>query len=146
MKNGCPADQFTSLAPRLDLEDRFQTRTFKFPNEDFVYIQCDVVMCDLRVPNDPECQSTCRKNPGLRLKFNFLAVGLAAALPYGFKIDFVRDPISWSAPWFSVIALKFIFTFIFKIKIVKKILDTKIISFSKDDFVKFLHWENSELR
>ena len=30
MQDGCPSDQYTSLQPRLDLEDRFQTQTFKF--------------------------------------------------------------------------------------------------------------------
>ena len=30
MQDGCPSDQYTSLRPRLDLEDRFQTQTFKF--------------------------------------------------------------------------------------------------------------------
>ena len=60
--DGCPVDEYTSLEPRLDLEDRFNTQTFKFQDSPFVYIQCDVIVCDLRVPNDPECQSTCRND------------------------------------------------------------------------------------
>jgi len=64
--DGCPVDEYTSLSPRLDLEDRFSTQTFKFQDSSFVYIQCDVIVCDLRVPNDPECQSTCRNDDGLR--------------------------------------------------------------------------------
>jgi len=60
MADGCPTDQYTGLNSRLDLEDRFNTQTFKFQDSDFVYIQCDVIVCDLRIPNDPECQSTCR--------------------------------------------------------------------------------------
>ena len=60
------------------------------------------------------------------------AVGMAAPWPYSFKIDFVRNPISWSAAWFFVIILKFIFTAIFQIKIhEKKILDIKKKSRSK---------------
>merc|ERR1712142_1156161 len=66
MQDGCPSDQYTSLRPRHDLEDRFQTQTFKFQDSDFVYIQCDVIVCDMRVPNDPECQTTCRQNDKLR--------------------------------------------------------------------------------
>ena len=66
---------------------------------------------------------------------NSHAVGMAAARPYGFKIDFVKNPISGSAARLFVIILKFIFTYIFKIKIhEKKFLDTKKISFSKADF------------
>ena len=67
--------------------------------------------------------------------FNSHAVGMAVARPFGFEIDFVRNPISESAAWFFVIILKFIFTPIFKIKVhEKKFLDTKKISFSKPDF------------
>ena len=64
MHNGCPADEFTELSRRLDLEDRFMTQTFKFPDAQYVYIQCDVIVCDLNIPNDPECQSTCRPEVG----------------------------------------------------------------------------------
>jgi len=64
MDNGCPSDSFTTLANRVNLEDRFQTETLKFPDQSYVYIQCDVVVCDLTQPTDPECQSTCRANPG----------------------------------------------------------------------------------
>ena len=64
MDSGCPSDQFTQLEPRLDLEDRFETQTLRFPNEDYVYIQCDVIVCDLSIPNDPDCQSTCRPAVG----------------------------------------------------------------------------------
>lgn len=66
MESGCPSDEFSELEPRLDLEDRFKTQTLKFPNQDYVYIQCDVVVCDMNVPNDPECQSTCRAPIGPR--------------------------------------------------------------------------------
>ena len=48
------------------------------------------------------------------------AGGMAVARPYGFKIDFVRNPISAPATWFFVIILKFIFTLIFEIKIHEK--------------------------
>ena len=47
------------------------------------------------------------------MKFNSQAGGMAVARPYGFEIDFVRNPISGSAAWFFVIILKFIFTHIF---------------------------------
>ena len=51
---------------------------------------------------------------------------MAVARPYGFEIDFVRNPISGPAAWFFVIILKLIFTPIFEIKIYeKKLLDTK---------------------
>ena len=66
---------------------------------------------------------------------NSHAGGMAVARPYGFEIDFVRNPISGSAAWFFVIILKFIFTLIFEIKLYeKKFLDIKKISFSKSDF------------
>ena len=64
MLDGCPSDDFTQLSPRINLEDRFKTETLKFPSGDFVYIQCDVLVCDLNIPNDPECQSTCRAPVG----------------------------------------------------------------------------------
>lgn len=64
MDTGCPSDEFTELEPRYDLEDRFKTETLKFPDSSYVYIQCDVIVCDLNVPNDPACQSTCRKPVG----------------------------------------------------------------------------------
>ena len=41
----------------------------QFQDSDFVYIQCDVIVCDMRVPNDPECQTTCRQNDKLRVSF-----------------------------------------------------------------------------
>merc|ERR1711990_1284298 len=47
ISNGCPADDYTVLESRLPLEDRFKTETLKFPSSDYVYIQCDVLMCDL---------------------------------------------------------------------------------------------------
>ena len=51
---------------------------------------------------------------------------MAVAQPYGFEIDFVRNPISGTAAWFFVIILKFIFTPILEIKVyVKKFLGTK---------------------
>ena len=53
----------------------------------------------------------------------------------GSKIDFKEDLIFEQAARLFVIILKFIFTFIFEIKIhEKKFLDTKKISFSKADF------------
>ena len=62
---------------------------------------------------------------------------MAVAWPYGFEIDFLRNPIFGSASWFFVIILKFIVTPIFVIKIhEKKYLDIKKISFSKSDFHK----------
>ena len=51
---------------------------------------------------------------------NFHADGIVIARPYGFEIDFLRNPISGSAPWFFVIILKFIFTPIFENKVLKK--------------------------
>jgi hypothetical protein len=60
MTRGCPADEYTVLEPRSDLEDRFRSETLKFPSSDFVYIQCDVAVCDLSIPNDPDCITTCR--------------------------------------------------------------------------------------
>ncbi|CAG5100079.1 Oidioi.mRNA.OKI2018_I69.XSR.g16832.t1.cds [Oikopleura dioica] len=51
MYNGCPADSFTFLQPRLNKEDRFETKTLRFPGSNFVYIQCDVIICDLRKAN-----------------------------------------------------------------------------------------------
>ena len=53
---------------------------------------------------------------------------MAVAPPYGFEIDFVRNPISGSAVGFFVLILKFISTSIFEIKIYeKKFHDTKKI-------------------
>ena len=51
---------------------------------------------------------------------NTHGVGMAAARPYGFRIDYVRNPISGSAVWFFLIILKFIFTLIFETKIHEK--------------------------
>ena len=48
------------------------------------------------------------------------AVGMAVARPYGYKMNFVRNRFSESAARFFVIILKFIFTFIYEIKIFKK--------------------------
>ena len=45
---------------------------------------------------------------------------MAVARPYGFQIDFVRNPISGSAVWFFVIILEFIFTPIYEILISEK--------------------------
>ena len=67
-------------------------------------------------------------------KFNSHAVGMAAMRQYGFEIDFVRYPIYGSAARFFVIILKFIFTFIYEIKLLeKKFLYIKIIPFFKTD-------------
>ena len=54
------------------------------------------------------------------------AVGRAISRPYGFEIDYVRNPISEAAVLFFVIIHKCIFTSIFEIKInERKFLDTK---------------------
>ena len=55
-----------------------------------------------------------------KIKLNSHAGGMVVAWLNGFEIDFVRNPISWSAAWFSNIILKFIFTPIFEIKIHEK--------------------------
>ena len=52
--------------------------------------------------------------------FNSHAGGMAVSRRYGFKIDFVRNPIPGSAAQFFVIILKFIFTLIYEIKIFEK--------------------------
>ena len=49
--------------------------------------------------------------------FNSHAVGMAVAKPLGIEIDFLRNPISLPAAWFTVIILKFIFQAIFEIKV-----------------------------
>ena len=54
------------------------------------------------------------------VQFNSNAVGMAVARLYGSKIDFTRNPISGSAARFFVNILKFIFTYIYEIKISKK--------------------------
>ena len=78
-----------------------------------------------------------------KLKVNSHAVGITAECSYGFKIDFVRNPISGSAAWFFVIFLIYIFTLIFEIKIhKKKFLDNEKISFSKVDFHKSIYARN----
>ena len=65
-----------------------------------------------------------------RKVFNSHAGGMTIARPYGFEVDFMRNPISESASWFFVIILKFIFTPIFQIKINPlKFLDTKKFHF-----------------
>ena len=43
------------------------------------------------------------------------AGGMGVARPYGFEIDFVRNPLSGPTAWFFVIILKLIFTPIFAI-------------------------------
>ena len=53
-------------------------------------------------------------------KLKFHAVGMAVAWPYGFEIDFLRNPIFRSAACFLIIILKFILTAIFYIKIHEK--------------------------
>ena len=69
-------------------------------------------------------------------RINSHAGGMAVARPYGFEIDFLRNPFSVSTSWFFVIILKVIFTPIFVIKIyAEKFFDTKRISFSKSDFL-----------
>ena len=45
-----------------------------------------------------------------KFMLNSHAGGMAVAQPYGFEIDFVRNPISGSAARFFVLILKFIFT------------------------------------
>ena len=54
------------------------------------------------------------------LYFNSHAFGMAFALPLGFEIVFVRNPISGSAAWFFIITLKFILTPNFGIEIHEK--------------------------
>ena len=72
-----------------------------------------------------------------QLTSSFHAGGMAVERPYGFEIDFVRNPISGSASWIFVIILKFIFIPIFEIEIhAKKFLDAKKISTLKSDFHK----------
>ena len=79
----------------------------------------------------------CQRIKDKRHKVNSHAGGMAYVLPYGFEIDFVRNPISGSASRFLLIILKFIVTLIFEIKIrAKKFLDTKKILFSKSDLYK----------
>ena len=59
---------------------------------------------------------------------------MAVPQPWGFEIDFVRNPISGWAALFFIIILKLIFTAIFEIKVhVKKFLGAKKKSFSKAD-------------
>ena len=48
--------------------------------------------------------------------FNSHAVGMVVARPYGFEIDFVRNPIFQSGTWFFVNILKFILTSFFEIR------------------------------
>ena len=70
-------------------------------------------------------------------KFNSDAVGMAFARPLGFEIDFVRNPVSGSAAGFFVIILKFVFTPIFEIKVLKKnSLTPKKFHFRKPIFNK----------
>ena len=73
---------------------------------------------------------------------------MAVARPYGFEIDFVRNPISGSAAWFVVIILKFTFAPIFEIKIYEeKFLFTKKISFAKPrQYLTPPAWELSSLK
>ena len=75
------------------------------------------------------------KYQNLEYEFNSHVRGVTIARPYGFEINFVRNPFSGSAWWFFVLILKFIFRPIFEIKIhAKKFLDILKISFSKADF------------
>ena len=74
---------------------------------------------------------------------------MAVARPNGYKIDFVRNPISGSAAWFFVIILKFIFKPIFEIKIHEKnSLTPKKVYFRRPIFINqhiFL-WSKSQDR
>ena len=66
---------------------------------------------------------------------NTQAVGMDSWVHSALKSILRGDPLFESSAWFFVIILKFIFTFIFEIKIhEKKFLDTEKISFSKADF------------
>lgn len=73
IQNGCPLDsETTNLETRVNLEDRFSTQTFRFPDkygrhQDNIYIQCTVVVCDTTV-HDETCMSTCRANDGAWFK------------------------------------------------------------------------------
>ena len=75
----------------------------------------------------------------LNLSERFLnshAVGMVAARPYGFRNDFLRNPISESAAWFFVIILEFIFTPIFEINIHgKNSLTQKKFHFRRSIFI-----------
>ena len=68
-------------------------------------------------------------------RFNSDAGGMAIARPYGFEIDFVRNPFSGSAAWFFVIILKFILTPIIEIKIHEKLLENKKKHFRSPIFI-----------
>ena len=48
------------------------------------------------------------------MNINSQAVGIAVLWANGFKIDFLRNPISGSLAQFFVIILKFIFTVIYE--------------------------------
>ena len=78
----------------------------------------------------------CKFNTALILSLYSHAVGMAVAQPLGFKIDFVRNPISGSAAYIFIIILKFIFTAIFEIKVqVKKFLRYKKFYFRSPIFM-----------
>ena len=63
------------------------------------------------------CQwALCLKRQNGLLLPNSHAVGMADAQPLDIEIDFARNPISWSAAWFFVFIVNFIFTAIFEIK------------------------------
>ena len=56
---------------------------------------------------------------------------MAVARPYGFEIDFLRNPISWSAEYFFIFIIIFTLKLIFGVKIYgKKILGSRKISSS----------------
>ena len=55
----------------------------------------------------------------LYIIFNFHAVGMVTAQSYGFKVDFLRNPISEAGAWFFFLILKFNSTSIFWILIFK---------------------------
>ena len=66
---------------------------------------------------------------------------MAVAWPYGFEIDFVRNPISRSAAKFFVTTLKLIFTPIFEIEIhEKKFLFYFIEPYKLNDQGETVHW------
>ena len=67
----------------------------------------------------------------VRRYFNSKVAGWDSWVSLVLKSIFWGDPIFESAAWFFDIILKFIFTPIFAVQIIKKIFDTKKISFSK---------------
>ena len=67
---------------------------------------------------------------------NSQAVGMDSWVQSTLKSILRGDLMFESVAWFFLIILKFIFTSIFEIKIHKKFVDTKKISFSKADVYK----------